>query len=64
MATPTNDEADILRALDLPVEAVPLFLEHIVTFCHAHGGERYYAELLAIVNRYRIAQARQCDAMQ
>ena len=51
-----SDAQDILSALDLPPEAVPLFLEHIAQFCHAHGGERHYAELLALVGRFREAQ--------
>lgn len=44
---------DILRELDLPEEAIPLFLDHIAQFCEAHGGERHYAELLAMVARLR-----------
>ena len=51
-----NDAQDILRALDLPPEAVPLFLEHIASFCHAHGGARHYAELLELVEKYQAAQ--------
>ena len=48
-----SDTHDVLRALELPDEAIPLFLEHIAQFCHAHGGERHYAELLAMVARLR-----------
>lgn len=44
---------EVLRALDLPEEAVALFLDHIAQFCHDHGGERHYAELLAMVARLR-----------
>jgi hypothetical protein len=44
---------DILQALDLPEEAIPLFLDHIAQFCNAHGGARHYAELLAMVARLR-----------
>lgn len=44
---------DVLQALDLPEEAIPLFLDHIAQFCNAHGGERHYAELLAMVARLR-----------
>jgi hypothetical protein len=51
-----NDAQAILRALDLPDEAVPLFLDHIAQFCHAHGGERHYAELLALVAKYQAVQ--------
>ena len=48
-----NDREEILRALDLPAEAVALFLDHVATFCDAHGGERRYAELLAMLARFR-----------
>jgi hypothetical protein len=51
-----NDAQEILRALDLPPEAVPLFLEHIARFCHDHGGARHYAELLELVARYQRTQ--------
>jgi hypothetical protein len=51
-----SDAQAILRALDLPAEALPLFLEHIAHFCQAHGGERHYAELLALVAKYQAAQ--------
>jgi hypothetical protein len=43
---------EILRALGLPEEAVPLFLDHIAQFCNRHGGTKYYGELLALVERY------------
>ena len=49
------DAAELLRALDLPPEAVPLFLAHLDAFCTAHGGERHYAELMALVQRCRAA---------
>lgn len=43
----------ILQALDLPPEAIPLFLQHIEQFCHAHGGDKYYGELLALLAHYQ-----------
>lgn len=43
---------ETLRSLDLPVEAVPLFLQHIAQFCECHGGEKYYQELLNLVDDY------------
>lgn len=52
-----NDCADILASLDLPPEALAPFLAHIEQFCQAHGGERRYAELLALVERCRAAAA-------
>ncbi len=51
-----SDAQDILSALDLPPEAVPLFLNHVAQFCHARGGERHYADLLALVARFGEAQ--------
>jgi hypothetical protein len=51
-----SDAQDLLRALDLPDEAVAQFLEHIARFCDDHGGERRYADLLALLARLR-AQA-------
>jgi hypothetical protein len=51
-----SDTQAVLGALDLPEEAVPLFLDHIARFCHAHGGERHYAELLAMLARLRDGQ--------
>jgi hypothetical protein len=47
-----SDEQDILRALDLPDEAIAPFLAHVAAFCHAHGGERHYGELLAMLARF------------
>lgn len=43
---------DILNALELPKEAVPLFLQHITDFCQRHGSEKYYAELLQLARTY------------
>lgn len=50
-----SDTAAILAALDLPPEALAPFLAHIEQFCRDHGGERRYAELLALVERCRDA---------
>ncbi|WP_166888727.1 hypothetical protein [Massilia sp. CCM 8734] len=50
-----NDQQDILRALDLPEEAIPLFLAHVAQFCRDHGGQRRYGELLALLARYQAA---------
>jgi hypothetical protein len=52
-----SDTAAILAALDLPPEALAPFLAHIEQFCQAHGGERRYAELLALVERCKAAHA-------
>jgi hypothetical protein len=38
-----------LKALELPPEAIPLFLAHIRNFCESHGGEKHYNELLAML---------------
>jgi hypothetical protein len=43
---------EILDALELPAEAVPLFLQHITDFCQRHGSEKYYAELLKLAQTY------------
>jgi hypothetical protein len=51
------DAAELLRALDLPPEAIPLFLDHIEAFCAAHGGQRHYVELMTLVQRYRAKEA-------
>lgn len=48
-----SEREDILRALDLPDEAIPLFLAHIERFCTEHGGQRRYGELLALLARYQ-----------
>ncbi|WP_167239487.1 hypothetical protein [Massilia genomosp. 1] len=48
-----NDRHDILRALDLPEEAIPQFLAHVAQFCQDHGGQRRYGELLALLARYQ-----------
>jgi hypothetical protein len=48
-----NDAHEVLRALDLPEEAIAPLLDHIAQFCQAHGGERHYAELLAMVASLR-----------
>jgi hypothetical protein len=53
-----NDQQDILRALDLPEEAIPLFLAHIAQFCQDHGGQRHYSELLALLARYQASVER------
>lgn len=49
------DARELLRALDLPPEGVPAFLAHVEAFCLAHGGPAHYAELLALVQKYRAA---------
>ncbi|MCE3602134.1 hypothetical protein LXA47_00715 [Massilia sp. P8910] len=52
-----SDEQEILRALDLPEEAIPLFLAHAARFCIDHGGQRHYGELLVLLARYQAATA-------
>lgn len=43
---------EILEALELPEEAIPLFLQHISDFCHCHGAEKHYQELMQIAQSY------------
>ena len=43
---------EILSALELPAEAVPIFLQHITDFCQRHGAEKYYAELMLLAQTY------------
>jgi hypothetical protein len=50
-----SDRHDILRALDLPEEAIAPFLAHVAQFCREHGGQRHYGELLALLARYQAA---------
>lgn len=52
-----SDQEDILRALDLPEEAIAPFLAHIAQFCQEHGGQRRYGELLALLARCQAAAA-------
>lgn len=47
---------EILSALELPAEAVPLFLQHITDFCEKHGGGKYYAELMQLAQTYSKVQ--------
>jgi hypothetical protein len=47
-----SDESSLrstLNALELPPEAIPLFLKHIRNFCESHGGENHYQELLTLL---------------
>lgn len=43
---------EILCVLELPAEAVPIFLQHITDFCQRHGAEKYYADLLLLAQTY------------
>ncbi len=40
---------EILDALDIPPAAVPGWLALLERFYRAHGGERHYAECLALI---------------
>lgn len=41
--------AEILAALELPPHALARWLDDLEAFCHAHGGDRRYRELLALI---------------
>jgi hypothetical protein len=47
------DRQDLQSALMLPDKAVPLFFEHLESFCNAHGGEKNYKTLLEIIRKYQ-----------
>jgi hypothetical protein len=47
---------EILNSLELPTEAVPIFLQHITDFCQRHGAEKYYAELMRLAQTYSKVQ--------
>ena len=47
--------AEVISALDLPPAALARWLDDIEAFCRAHGGERHYRELLALVAQTRAA---------
>ena len=49
--------ADVLAALDLPPGALARWLDDVEAFCRAHGGERHYRELLALVDGARAASS-------
>lgn len=52
-----KDLLETLEGLDLPAHAVAQWLDDDIAFCRDHGGERVYPELLAILERFRAAQA-------
>ena len=54
----STDQADILKALDLPPAAQALFLAHIAAFCQQHGANRRYADLLALIEKYQPAEGK------
>lgn len=45
--------AEILAALELPPHARARWLADLEAFCRAHGGERRYRELLALLAECR-----------
>lgn len=51
-----DDTREALAKLDLPQREIGRWLEDDIAFCREHGGERRYAELLAILERFRAAQ--------
>ena len=51
-----DDTRETLAKLDLPQREIGRWLDDGIAFCRAHGGERRYAELLAILERFREAQ--------
>ena len=57
MMPASDHERAILAALDLPEEAVPLLLAHVEKFCTDHGGEKHYAELMALIGKYQATLA-------
>jgi hypothetical protein len=49
-----DDDLDsILAALDLPPQARARWLAELHRFCTAHGGERRYRDLLALIGDCR-----------
>jgi hypothetical protein len=54
---PSGVEREIWRGLELPDESVVALLDHLERFCLQHGGERHYADLIALVQRMKAAQA-------
>jgi len=50
----SSDDLDaILAALDLPPRARSRWLADLDAFCRAHGGERRYRDLLALIAECR-----------
>jgi hypothetical protein len=49
--------AEILAALELPPHALARWLDDLEKFCHAHGGERHYQDLLALIAECRRSRA-------
>jgi hypothetical protein len=52
---------EVLAALELPPAALARWLDDVEAFCRAHGGDRHYRELLALVAATR-ASAQQAQA--
>lgn len=48
---------EIIAALGLPPAALARWLDDVEGFCRAHGGERHYRELLALVDATRAASS-------
>ncbi|HEV7555826.1 MAG TPA: hypothetical protein VGO00_10245 [Kofleriaceae bacterium] len=46
---PRDDLDEFLAAVALPPRARARWLDDLERFCRAHGGERHYRELMALV---------------
>jgi hypothetical protein len=55
---PDDDLAATFAALGLPQHALTAWLAELDEFCRAHGGQRRYAELMALLERCRDAATR------
>ena len=49
---------ETIPALDMPPDAVKKWLRHVRRKCGRHGGERLYADLLAMLDRCEAALER------
>lgn len=54
---PVAIDADVIAALELPPAALARWLDDLEAFCHGHGGERHYRELLALIASARAPAA-------
>lgn len=54
---PPPELREALEGLDLPAHTIERWLDDDIAFCRRHGGERVYGELLAILGRFRHANA-------
>jgi hypothetical protein len=50
---PRDELDEILAALDVPPHALERWLDDLDGFCRAHGGDRHYRELRALLAECR-----------